>query len=144
MPKVPVNGLDVFYKVRGEGDPVLLVAGFGCDHLIWNSIVPLLASRYRVIVLDNRGTGRTTAPVTATGIRQLADDTAGLLEAIGLGPVHVAGHSMGGMIAQELALAHPERVRSLLLLSTCAQLDERGKAITASWGELPRQVDAAT
>jgi pimeloyl-ACP methyl ester carboxylesterase len=144
MPKVPANGLDIFYKVRGKGDPLLLIAGFGCDHLIWNAVASDLASRYGVVVFDNRGMGQTTGPVAATGIRQLADDAAGLLDALGLGPAHVAGHSMGGMIAQELALAHPERVRSLLLLSTCARLDERGKAITASWGELPRRVDAAT
>jgi pimeloyl-ACP methyl ester carboxylesterase len=144
MPKVPVNGLNVYYEVRGEGDPLLLVAGFGCDHTIWAKVASALASRYRVIAFDNRGTGQTAGPVAAAGIRQMADDAAGLLDALGTGPAHVAGHSMGGLIAQELALAHPERVRSLLLLSTCARLDERGKAITASWGELPRQVDAAT
>src|SRR5262249_40384354 len=64
--------------------------------------------------------------------------------ALGLERIHVAGHSMGGMIAQELALAWPERVRTLMLLSSCARLDARGKAIIESWGDLPGLVDAET
>jgi len=144
MPKVPANGIDVFYEVHGTGDPLLLVAGFGCDHTIWSGLVPALASRHRVILFDNRGTGQTSGPAAVADVRQMAEDAAGLLGAIGLSPAHVAGHSMGGMIAQELALAHPRRVRSLALLSTCARLDDRGRAIVESWGELPRQVDPTT
>src|SRR5262245_22618692 len=130
MPKVPANGIDVYYEAHGAGDPLLLVAGFGCDHTIWSGLVPALAARHRVILFDNRGTGQTSGAVT--GVRQMADDAAGLLDALGPGPAHVAGHSMGGMIAQELALAHPGRVRSLALLSSCARLDDRGRAIIES------------
>jgi 3-oxoadipate enol-lactonase len=102
-------------------------------------MIPLLASQYRVIVFDNRGVGQTSAPNTPHSIRQMAEDAAGLLDAMGLSRVHVAGHSMGGQIAQELALAHPGRVRTLMLLASCARLDERGKAVIESWGELPIQ-----
>src|SRR5262249_27460313 len=122
----------------------LLIAGFACDHTIWSKVVSVLASRYRVVAFDNRGVGRTSSPDTATSIRQMAEDAAGLLDAIGVSPVHVAGHSMGGLIAQELVLAPREQVQSLILLSSCARLDARGKAIIESWGELPRLVDAAT
>jgi pimeloyl-ACP methyl ester carboxylesterase len=122
----------------------LLIAGFACDHTIWSLVLPALAARYRVITFDNRGLGQSSGTETVISIRQMADDAAGLLDALGLGSVHVAGHSMGGLIAQELALTHPRRIQSLLLLSTCAQIDERGKAITDVWGELPRLVDAAT
>jgi 3-oxoadipate enol-lactonase len=142
--KTRVNGIDLYYEVQGSGDPLLLIAGFACDHTIWSLVLPTLAARYRVIVFDNRGIGRSSGAETVTSIRQMADDAAGLLDALEVRPVHIAGHSMGGLIAQELALAHPELVQSLLLLSTCAQLDERGKAVTELWGELPRLVDAAT
>lgn len=144
MPKVHANGIEIFYEEKGTGESLLLIAGFACDHTNWLKMIPILASHYRVIVFDNRGVGQTSAPNTPYSIRQMADDAAGLLEAMGLSRVHVAGHSMGGQIAQELALAHPERVRSLTLLASCAKLDERGKAVIESWGELPRLVDAVT
>ena len=126
------------------GEPLLLIAGFACDHTNWSRMVPILASRYRVIVFDNRGVGQTSAPDTPYGIPQMAEDAAGLLDALGLNQAHVAGHSMGGQIAQELTLAHPRQVRTLTLLATCAKMDERGKAVIKSWGELPGLVDAAT
>jgi pimeloyl-ACP methyl ester carboxylesterase len=144
MPRIQTNGVELFCEVRGKGDPLLLLSGFGCDHTIWSLVAPDLTSQYRVIMPDNRGVGRTIAPENGISIRQMAEDAVGLLDALGLRRVHVAGHSMGGMIAQELALAYPERVRSLMLLSSCARLDARGKAIIESWGDLPRQVDAAT
>jgi len=144
MPKLHANGIEIFYEEKGTGEPLLLIAGFACDHTNWSQMIPLLASQYRVIVFDNRGVGQTSAPNTPYSIRQMAEDAAGLLDAIGLSCVHVAGHSMGGQIAQELALAHPGRVRTLMLLASCAKLDERGKAVIESWGDLPRLVDAAT
>src|SRR5262249_27179235 len=122
MPKVQANGIDIFYEVRGTGDPLLLIAGFACDHTIWSQVVPAIGAHYRVVVCDNRGVGRTSSPDAATSIRQMAEDAAGLLDAIGLGPAHVAGHSMGGLIAQELVLAHPEQVQSLMILSSCARV----------------------
>jgi pimeloyl-ACP methyl ester carboxylesterase len=144
MPKVQANGIDLYYEVEGTGDPLLLIAGFGCDHTIWSPVVSLLAAHYRTVVFDNRGVGQTSSSDTVTSIRQMAEDAAGLLDVLGLIPVHVAGHSMGGLIAQELALAHPERVQALMVLSSCARVDARGKAIIESWGDLPRQVDATT
>jgi pimeloyl-ACP methyl ester carboxylesterase len=144
MPKVHANGIEIFYEETGIGEPLLLIAGFACDHTNWSKMIPLLASQYRVIAFDNRGVGQTSAPDAPYSIRQMAQDAASLLDAIGLTSVHVAGHSMGGQIAQELALAHPQRVRTLMLLASCAKLDERGKAVIGSWGELPRLVDPVT
>lgn len=141
MPTVHANGIDIYFESRGSGEPVLLVAGFACDGTIWSQVVPRLTAAHRVIVFDNRGTGRTAASEGPANIAQMAADAAGLVDALGMDRVHVAGHSMGGMIAQELALSHPERVTSLMLLSTAARLDVRGKAIIESWGELPRQLD---
>ncbi len=144
MAKTRVNGIDLYYENQGTGEPLLLIAGFACDHTIWALMIAALAARYRVISFDNRGLGQSSGSDTVTSIRQMADDAAGLLDVLGIGSAHVAGHSMGGLIAQELAVSHPQRVQSLLLLSTCAEVDERGKAITQMWAELPGLVDAAT
>ena len=144
MPKVKANGIEIFYEESGAGEPLLLIAGLACDHANWFEVIPLLASRNRVVIFDNRGVGQSSSPETPYSIHQMAEDTAGLLDAIGLARVNVAGHSMGGQIAVELALNHPERVKSLTLLASCARVDERGKAIIESWGDLPRLVDPVT
>jgi 3-oxoadipate enol-lactonase len=141
VPNAHVNGIDLFYEAEGEGEPVLLLPGFGCDRAAWSFAAPPLAARHRVIRPDNRGTGHSGAPDIPTSIRQMADDMAGLLDHLALGRVHVAGHSMGGQVAQELALAHPGRVLSLTLLSTWARPDQRLRSLTALWGELPRTLD---
>jgi pimeloyl-ACP methyl ester carboxylesterase len=129
------------YEVAGLGEPLLLIAGFGCDLAIWSLIVPTLARRFRVYAIDNRGIGRSTGVGAIESMQQLAEDTAGALDALDLESVHVVGHSMGSMIAQELALAHPGSVRSLALISSCAKPDSRGRAIIQSWGELPALLD---
>jgi len=134
----------VYYESTGDGDPLLLIAGFACDHTIWSPVVRALASNYRVVVFDNRGVGQSAAAEAPGSVAQMAQDAAGLLDALGLSRAHVAGHSMGGLIAQELALARPEQVQTLMLLSSCARVDERARAIIQFWGELPRLVDPAT
>ena len=85
-----------------------------------------------------------TRPETPYSIRLLAEDTVGLLDAIGVDAVHIAGHSMGGQIALELALACPERVKSLILLSSCAKMDERGRTVIELWGDFPKLLDPGT
>src|SRR5262245_40011231 len=125
MPTIRANGIDLYFETRGSGEPLLLLAGFACDHAIWSPLLPALAARYQVVLLDNRGVGRSSAPDSPYSILQMADDAAAVLDTIGAGQAHVAGHSMGGQIAQELALARPDTVRSLLLLSSCARCDER-------------------
>jgi 3-oxoadipate enol-lactonase len=144
MPLITTTEGEFFYEAQGSGEPVLLIAGFASDHQAWSAVVPELAARYEVIAFDNRGVGRTTADVDALTLRQLADDVSALIDVLDLKRVHVAGHSMGGQIAQELALAHPDQVRSLMLISSCARPDARGKAIIELWGDLPQSIDAAT
>jgi pimeloyl-ACP methyl ester carboxylesterase len=144
MPQVQVNNTTLFYQEIGSGEPLLLIAGFACDHTIWGEVAVQLSSHYRVISMDNRGTGQSTGADRAVTIRQMADDAAGLLAALGLSEVHIAGHSMGGLIAQELALSQPKLVHSLSLVSSCAQTDARGRAVLDLWGELPMLVDPVT
>ncbi|MEA2149831.1 MAG: hypothetical protein QOD69_1661 [Solirubrobacteraceae bacterium] len=118
VPKLPVAGTELYYERRGAGAPLLLIHGLGANALHWGE--PFLSELERdleLVVFDNRGVGR-SAPLgrddtLTTG--GLAADAVALLDALELDRVHVLGISMGGMVAQELALAHPERVRSLTL-----------------------------
>ena len=144
MPKARVSGMEMFYETTGNGEPLLLIAGFACDHIVWSMIDSALASRYRVTVFDNRGVGQSTPPDGPYGIHHMAEDAAGLLKALGVSSAHVAGHSMGGQIGIALALAYPEMVRSLMLIASTAKSDEHGKAIIEVWGELPGLVDPET
>jgi pimeloyl-ACP methyl ester carboxylesterase len=144
VPKVRVNGVELYYEVHGNGEPLLLLAGFACDHTPWSLAAPALAAHHRVILLDSRGTGHSEAGDGPTGLRQMADDAVGLLDHLGLARVDVAGHSMGGQIAQELALSYPGRVRGLALVATWARLDARVRSLTELCGELAGKLDPAT
>ncbi len=110
----------MYYEAHGEGRPLVLISGLGNDVRAWSRLLPALARRYRVIVFDNRGSGRTAAPDGPFTIRMMADDAAGLLDALGIDRAHVVGVSMGGYIAQELALTGPSRVSGLVLATTSA------------------------
>jgi pimeloyl-ACP methyl ester carboxylesterase len=144
MAQVAVNGINLQFDSAGSGDPLLLIAGYGSDRTNWSLVAPILAEQYRVISFDNRGIGQSSGDASSISIRQMAEDVAALLDALNIASAHVVGHSMGGMVAQELTLHHPHKVRSLLLLSSWAQLDDRGNAIIESWGDLAKKIDAET
>ena len=116
--RVRVGGVGLAYAVYGEGVPLLLIEGLGYAAWMWFKQVPAFAERYQVVVFDNRGVGDSDKPDEPYTIPGMADDAAGLLDQLGLGPAHVLGVSMGGMIAQELALRRPELVRGLVLACT--------------------------
>lgn len=119
MPSVDAAGTELHYLRAGSGDPMLLIQGMSATHLGWGR--PFLASleqSFECIVFDNRGmglSGRAELPFTTA---DLAADTVGLLDALEIERAHVVGISMGGMIAQELALAHPDRIHTLTLGAT--------------------------
>jgi pimeloyl-ACP methyl ester carboxylesterase len=116
MPKVGVGKLELNYERGGAGEPLLLIQGMSANHRAWgNSFRSLLEENFEVAVFDNRGMGLSDPAGGAFSIADMAADTLGLLEALEWETAHVLGISMGGMIAQELALAHPERLRSLTL-----------------------------
>lgn len=141
MPKVKLNGIDLFYDIKGTGEPLLLISGFLCDHAYWSVLLPHLTNHYQIIRLDNRGMGRSSAPDYPYSIQELAHDTAALLEHLDINLVNVLGHSMGGQIAQELALTYPQTVKSLLLVSSWAKANEQFHQIMKTWGDLPQYID---
>jgi 3-oxoadipate enol-lactonase len=118
MPTAHVNGTDLYYEIHGDGEPVLLVHGLGSSTLDWAPQVAALAPHYRVIVFDVRGHGRSAKPRQRYSVALFADDTAALIRALALGPVHVVGISMGGMIAFQLAAVAPDLVRSLVIVNS--------------------------
>jgi pimeloyl-ACP methyl ester carboxylesterase len=133
MPTVEVNGIALHYVEAGSGDPLLLIMGFGGDHLAWAFQAPEFSARYRVISFDNRGAGQSSVPDSPYTTRLMAADAVGLLDVLGVERAHVLGVSMGGMIAQEVALNHPARVRSLQLHCTCARPDAYILALMEVW-----------
>jgi 3-oxoadipate enol-lactonase len=123
MSSAQINGIEMYYEEHGHGDPLLLIMGLAADSVAWMFQLPAFSEHYRTIVFDNRGVGRTSKPAGPYSIAQMADDAAGLLDAAGIQRAHVVGVSMGGMIAQELALRHPQRLRGLVLGCTYAKPD---------------------
>ena len=118
MPKETVGDIKINYEVKGHGEPVILITGLGGDTTFWRGMVPLLADKFKVITFDNRGSGLTECPDGHFNNTTLADDVVLLMDHLSIPKAHVLGWSMGGNIAQEIALSHPERVASLTLVST--------------------------
>jgi pimeloyl-ACP methyl ester carboxylesterase len=118
MPKIHVNGIDIYYELHGSGEPLVLISGIGYDRWQWHKMVPGLSKHYQVIVFDNRGVGESDKPAGPYTAQLLADDTAALLEGLGHEQAFVLGHSMGGFVAQALVLSRPEVVKKLILAST--------------------------
>lgn len=106
MPKVDVNGINLYYEIHGTGDPLVLIGGFTCDTLFWNSLLPELKKHFKVLIFDNRGAGQSEAPDIPYSIEMMAEDTLALIERLDFKHPHLLGHSMGGCITQMLAVHH--------------------------------------
>lgn len=113
---VAVGDIEVAYQIFGEGEPLLLIMGYSGTMDLWApEMLKELASKYQIIIFDNRGMGKTTASDKEFTIERFADDTRGLLDALGIERAHVLGWSLGTYIAQELSLRYPDRVEKLIL-----------------------------
>jgi len=132
MPHCVVAGARIHYEIDGEGEPLVLIAGTAFDLSFWDELMPELRG-FRVLRLDNRGAGLSNAPDEALSIESMADDVAAVMDAATMPSAHVYGASMGGLIAQELAIRYPERVLSLVLGATWAG----GPPLSRALGALP-------
>src|SRR5215510_10452285 len=116
MPTARIGDIRLHYTTRGQGEPLLLIMGYRGSGCMWGEeLITLLSRSFQVIYFDNRGTGLSDKPDTLYTVPMMADDAAGLLRHLGIRRAHVFGVSMGGMIAQELALRHPQLVQRLIL-----------------------------
>jgi pimeloyl-ACP methyl ester carboxylesterase len=120
---VRVNGIRLAWEERGSGPPLVLVMGLGADRSAWEQHARAWERQFRCILVDNRGAGQSDHPAGPYSTAQMADDYAGLVTTLGLVAVQVVGISMGGAIAQQLALRHPQMVRAMVLVSTWACCD---------------------
>jgi 3-oxoadipate enol-lactonase len=137
MPLVQANGLDINHRITGDGaETVMLVNGVGDDQEGWAmQVEPLVAAGLRVITFDNRGVGRSSSPPGPYSSRAMAEDTKGLADALGISAFHLVGVSMGGLIAQEYALAYPGDLRSVVLANTYGKPDAYTCAAFDSWAQ---------
>ena len=117
MPFANINGIEMHYHEEGEGNPVVLINGFSGDTSFFKQMIPELSSKYRVITFDNRGAGLTRYPGNGIRKQDFVDDVLALMDHLHVFKAHMLGWSMGAHIAQEFALQHPERLKSLTLVS---------------------------
>jgi pimeloyl-ACP methyl ester carboxylesterase len=122
MPEVKVNDIQMYYELKGKGSPLVMICAMNQNLAMWDPrLVERLSKHFKLVLFDNRGAGRTEISKKEYTIKLFADDTAGLMNALGIPKAHVLGLSMGGAVAQELAINYPEKVEKLILCSTCTQ-----------------------
>jgi pimeloyl-ACP methyl ester carboxylesterase len=123
VPKAKIGEVHIYYEEYGEGPPLLMILGLGQDTATWGFQISEFSKHFRLVLLDNRDSGRSSSCSETYTIETMAGDILGLMDHLGIERTHLLGTSMGGMIAQQVALTAPERVISLVLAST------------TSWGE---------
>lgn len=135
MPKLTFGKTELYYQEYGKGEPLLMIAGLGSDSTSWLPVIVPLSNNYRVIVFDNRGVGRSTSNNSGITIYQMEEDVVRLIEQLNLDPVNIIGHSMGGMIAMQLAANNPKLVKNLVLSATSTIAGERNKYLLRDMAE---------
>jgi pimeloyl-ACP methyl ester carboxylesterase len=141
MYAIAPDGASIYYEVHGSGaEAVLLIMGLGAVSFLWEGQIAAMGGRYQVIVMDNRGIGRSDKPPGHYTTALMAQDAISVLDACNIQRAHVIGISMGGMIAQELALNHPDRVGALVLAATYARSPAGiDQAVSEAVARLPGQ-----
>lgn len=129
MPTVKINNIDCYYETHGQGKPLVLIAGLGSDSQSWQPVLEDLAKHFKCVIFDNRGIGRTKCGDSDFSISAMTQDTASLMDALGIERANILGHSMGGCIAQEMAITYPERVEKLILAGSFSFTSKRNKLL---------------
>ena len=124
MPLAKLGDININYRVDGDGEPLVMIMGFSSPMIGWHYQTPFFSRHYRVVTFDNRGVGESDKPQGPYSTRMMAEDTVHLMDNLGIEKANVMGASMGGMIAQELAINHPDRVTKLVLACTYACQDD--------------------
>lgn len=139
MPTTEANGQTLYYEVHGEGEPLLCIMGLSADSVAWMLQVPAFSASHRTVIFDNRDVGRSSMADGPYEITDMAHDALALADALELDSFHMVGVSMGGAIAQELALAAPERVRTLTLAVTFPAGGAWARTLSDVWAERVRK-----
>jgi pimeloyl-ACP methyl ester carboxylesterase len=133
---IEVNGIKLWYRITGEGEPVLQLHGCGFGHFNFDAATPILSKKFKVIDFDMRGYGQSDRPEQEYDMEVWADDAAALLVALGIEKAHIHGTSMGGMVAQVFAAKYPEMTQSVVVNCSAAKLDRYGKLLFKNWRDL--------
>lgn len=129
MPYVDTNGIKMYYEESGSGDPVIMIMGVTANGAVWEAHAEDWSQHFRCIMPDNRGVGLSDKPAGDYTSAMMADDYAGLMDELGIEKARIVGVSMGSIIAQELALRHPDKVQSTVLMCSWAKCDRYATAI---------------
>jgi len=135
MQQARINGVELAYELRGTGEPLIMIHGAQGDQSMFAGVAPTFTDQFQVLTFDQRGSGLSEKPDMAYSMAMFADDTAALMEHVGFASAHILGVSMGGMIAQEFVLRHPQKTRSLVLGCTTPG---GPKAVALSGGALAK------
>ncbi|SDG36093.1 alpha/beta fold hydrolase [Pelagibacterium luteolum] len=130
---VNVNGLEMYYQVHGEGEPLVLIHGGLMTIEAWGPFLSALAETRKVYAIELEGHGRTVDLDRPLSIRQFADDVGGFIDAMDIGPVDIVGYSMGGGTATGVAILHPDQVKSIVVISAAYQSDSIWDSVRAGW-----------
>lgn len=133
MPILKLNDIELYYETIGSGQPLMLIAGLASDSQSWQPLVEGLSRHYQLILLDNRGVGRTQPHSASSSIEQMADDCIALADHLGIQQLSLVGHSMGGMIALSCAARYPQRVTHLVLMATSSNSSKRNNQLFQDW-----------
>jgi 3-oxoadipate enol-lactonase len=120
-----INGLDIYYELHGQGNPLVLIAGYTCDHTFWGEMLDELTKAYQVLIFDNRGVGQTKDANSSFTLETMAEDTMTLVQQLGLVHPHILGQSMGGAIAQLIAKKYADKINKLIILNSVAKFNIR-------------------
>lgn len=136
MPKIQLGETPFYYDCQGKGTPLVLIAGYSCDHQFWNALYEKLIPHFTVLTFDNRGIGQTCDDVTPLSIELMAKDTMQLVKALGLGQPIILGHSMGGLIAQVTARDYRSEIAKLIIANSSMKLNQRTMLVLSSLLEI--------
>ena len=125
MATIRINDMDVYYELHGHGTPLVLIAGYTCDHTFWDAMIDELAQMFQILIFDNRGAGQTKDMGASFTLETMVDDTMTLIQQLGIQRPHILGQSMGGVIAQLMAKKYADKINKLIILNSASQINRR-------------------